>query len=134
GSKPVAPANFADWKAQNQAFEDMSGIRNQFLNLTGSGEPVQLEAHFVTGNLFPLLGVKPALGRFFTAEEDQPGTAKVAVLSYRLWRQNFGADPGAVGRSIFLDDEKYTVVGILPRDFFFDPNADVWAPIALSSR
>ena len=114
-----APANYAGWRAQNEVFEDMAAIRNQFLNLTGAGEPVQFEAHFVTANLFSVLGVEPALGRFFFPEEDRPGAPRVAVLSHRVWQQSFGGDRPVVGRSVLLDDEKYTIVGVLPRAFSF---------------
>jgi hypothetical protein len=77
-----APANYADWKAQNQSFEDMAALTWQSYNLTGDGGPERLEAHGVTANFFSLLGVKPALGRVFLPEEDQPEAGKVALVSY----------------------------------------------------
>src|SRR4030095_10229585 len=74
-----APANYADWKAQNQAFEGMAAIRYRSYNLTGDGEPEKVDAQAVTADFFPLLGLSPALGRNFLPEEDQPGAGKVVI-------------------------------------------------------
>src|SRR5437870_4581105 len=84
-----APANYADWKAQNKVFEDMAALEWRNFNLTDEGEPEKVEAQGVTANFFPLLGVKPMLGRAFTQEEDQPGTNRVVLISYGLWQRRF---------------------------------------------
>src|SRR5215471_2326130 len=86
-----APANYADWKAQTQTFEDIAAMSGQGFNLTVEGEQV-------TANLLPMLGIEPLHGRLFLEEEDRPGANKVAVLSYGLWQRRFGGDPGLVGR------------------------------------
>jgi putative ABC transport system permease protein len=102
-----APANFADWRARNRVFEDMGALRGQIYAITGDGAPEQVEGNPVTANLFPLLGVAPALGRNFLPEEDRPGGPKVAILSFRLWQQRYGAERSAIGRGIRLDGETY---------------------------
>ena len=127
-----AVGNFADWKSQNRVFEDVAAMRQLTFDLTGGGgEPEKLLAYGVGANFFPLLGVEPALGRAFRAEEDSPGAARVAVLGHGLWRRRFGSDPGVVGSELLLDGEKYTVVGVMPAGFQFESaGVDLWTPIA----
>jgi predicted permease len=125
-----APANFVDWKARNHVFEDMAALQGQIYAITGDGAPEQVEGNPVTANLFPLLGVTPALGRNFLPEEDRPGGPKVAILSFRLWQQRYGADRSVIGRGIRLDGETYQIIGIMPRGFIFPDRSDVWVPIA----
>jgi predicted permease len=128
-----AAANYADWKAQNQSFEDMAALEWLNFDLTGNGEPEKITAFGVTQNLFPLLGVNPALGRNFTAEEDQPGANRVAVISHSLWQSRYGTDPGIVGRDILLNGEKHTVVGVMPQGFEFKvADIKLWVPIAFT--
>ncbi|HLM58558.1 MAG TPA: ABC transporter permease [Pyrinomonadaceae bacterium] len=128
-----APANFADWKGQNQSFEDMAALAMRSYDLTGDGEPERLSAYGVTANFFPLLGVGPQLGRTFLPEEDAPGADKVAVISQGLWRRRFGGDPQIVGRDILLNGEKHAVVGVMPQGFQFAlAGVEVWTPLALT--
>jgi predicted permease len=125
-----APANFVDWKVRNHVFEDMAALQGQIYAITGDGAPEQVEGNPVTANLFPLLGVAPVLGRNFLPEEDRPGGPKVAILSFRLWQQRYGAGRSAIGRAIRLDGETYQIIGIMPRGFIFPDRSDVWVPIA----
>ncbi|MGH9841025.1 MAG: ABC transporter permease [Blastocatellia bacterium] len=130
-----APGNYADWKAQSQTFAEMAARGNRSFNLTGDGEPEKLQAYEVTANFFPLLGVRPALGRTFSAEEDQPGANKVAIISHSLWQTRYGGDPGLLNRGILLNDEKYTVIGVMPANFQFGPDyIKLWTPIALTPQ
>lgn len=130
-----APANYADWNAQNRSFEGMAAIRDQFMSLTGAGEPVQLRVIAATANLFSVLGVQPALGRAFAAEEDRYGGPQVVILSYGLWKRQFGGDANIVGQEITLDDEKYSVVGIMPRGFRYPQRTtDALIPAQFSSH
>jgi putative ABC transport system permease protein len=130
-----APANYADWKAQNRVFEDMAAISWPSFNLTDEGEPERVEAHAVTANFFPLLGVKPELGRVFTGEEDQPGRNNVALISYGLWQRRFGGDPALIGKEITLDGQKHVVIGVLPSGFqFMSKETSLWVPIAFSPQ
>jgi len=130
-----APANYVDWKAQNRVFEDMAAINWRSFNLTDEGEPEKVEAQAVTANFFPLLGVKPELGRVFTGEEDQPGRNNVAVISYGLWQRRFGGDPALMGKEILLDGQKHTVIGVTPSGFqFLSKEVGLWVPAAFSPQ
>jgi putative ABC transport system permease protein len=130
-----APANYADWKAQNQVFEDMAALRWGSYNLTDEGEPERVEAQAVTANFFPLLGVTPVLGRVFTPEEDQPGQNTVVLLSYGLWQRRFGGDPALVGKELLLDGQKRSVIGVMPPGFqFLAKETGLWVPMAFSPQ
>ncbi len=129
----VAPANYVDWRAQSQAFEDMAALNWKNFNLTGDGEPERILAHGVTANFLPLLGIQPVIGRNFSVEEDKPDAAKVAILSYGLWQGRYGGDSATVGRDLQLNGEKYAVVGVMPAGFqFLQGDIGVWVPIALT--
>ena len=130
-----AAANYVDWRNQNTVFEGMAAIADESFNLTGTGDPERLEGRLVSANLFPLLGVDPQLGRTFTATEDQPGSNHVVLLSHALWQRRFGGDNSIVGKSINLNGETYTVIGVMPARFEF-PSIDdqVWAPIAFTAE
>jgi len=139
-----APANYADWKAQTQIFEDVAaaatGGKWHVLNLTGetaagAGEPEKLESASVTENLFAVLGARPAVGRVFLPEEDRPGAAHVVLLSHGLWMRRFGGDRGLVGRAILLNGEKCTVVGVMPSGFAYPSHEiDLWTPMAFTPQ
>jgi len=127
-----APANYVDWKTQNQSFVDMAASRETSFNLTGDGEPERVSTYAVTANFFPLLGVQPLLGRSFTPDEDRPGGSKAVVLSYGLWQSRYGGDRNILNREILLNGEKHSVVGVMPASFqFFAKDVRVWVPIAL---
>ncbi len=114
----ISPADFLAWRAQGRVFQDLGAyVPFGRLDWTGGPEPVRLSRHLVSEGLLAALGVRPAHGRLFAAEEYQEGARRVALLSDRLWRTRLGADPAAVGRSLTLGGEVYVVVGVLPRDF-----------------
>ena len=135
----AAPANYADWKAQNTVFENVAayeafskeGSGASDVYLTGSGEPQGLKAMVVSGNLIRMLGVPPLMGRTFTDEETFEGQARVVVLSYGLWQSLFGGDRAVIGRTMMLNGRTYDVVGVMPPAFAF-PGRDVqlWMPLA----
>jgi putative ABC transport system permease protein len=130
-----APANYADWKAQNQVFEDLAALRYGSYNLTDESDPEKVEAQAVTANFFPLLGVTPVRGRGFAPEEDQPDGNKVVLLSYGLWQRRFGGDPALIGKELLLDGQQHTVIGVMPPGFqFLAKETDLWLPMAFSSR
>jgi predicted permease len=130
-----APANYVDWKTQNQSFVDMAASHETSFNLTGDGEPERVSTYAVTANFFPLLGVQPLLGRSFTPEEDRPGGSKAVVLSYGLWQSRYGGDRNILSREILLNGEKHAVVGVMPASFqFFAKDVRVWVPIALTQE
>ena len=128
----VAPANFFDLRNQNQVFEDVGAFGPDDINMTGEGEPEHLDGQLVTANVFSILGVKPALGRTFLANEDQEGQDRVVVLSDALWQRRFNRDPSIVNRSITLNGETFTVVGVMPPGFFFpEREIELWTPWAM---
>jgi putative ABC transport system permease protein len=130
-----AAANYIDWRDQNQVFEGMAATADLSLNLTGAGEPERFDGKRVSANFFSLLGVEPLHGRAFLPEEDVPGANKVVVLSHGLWQRRFGSDSGVVGRSITLNGEAYTVVGVMPPGFqFMSQDVAMWVPIAFTPQ
>ena len=130
-----AAANYVDWRDQSTVFEGMAATADQSLNLTGAGEPERFDGKRVSANFFSLLGVEPQLGRGFMPEEDVPGANKVVVLSHGLWQRRFGSDPGLVGKSITLNGEGYTVVGVMPAGFqFLNKDVGMWVPIAFTQQ
>src|ERR1700722_3319986 len=124
-----APANYFDWKAQNHVFTDMAAVRYRGASITGDGTPEQLKGQAVTPNFFSVLGVTPLIGRTFSEEEDRLG-AQVVVISYGLWQRRYLGDPSRINQSIMLNGTKYSVIGVMPRDFVFrDHERDFWIPI-----
>ena len=122
---------FRDWRARNTVFEDLAGLpsTNQSWTLRGRGEPVELVGRLVSWNFFSVLGVRPALGRALVAEDDRRGAARVVVLGHGLWRDRFAADPRVVGSSVVLDQQPFTVVGVMPEGFAHPAGAQLWTPL-----
>jgi len=127
----VSGANFLDWKKQNHVFADMAAFESNSFNLTGNGMPEQVAGERVTTNLFSVLGVQPLRGRLFVSEEETVGKG-AAIVSYGLWRRRFGGDAALIGKSIVLNGQNYTVVGVLPATFSddysasFAPQSQLW--------
>ncbi len=142
---PMSFPNFIDLRDQAQVLEEMGVFGNISMGLTGSGEPERIAGMRVSATLLPLSGVAPVLGRVFLPEEGRPGGNRVVILSHGLWLRRFGADPRIIGKSLTLDDQSYTVVGVMPPDFDFPPpfkisfasipvtypSAGFWVPLAL---
>jgi putative ABC transport system permease protein len=119
----IAYPNFFDWRAQSQSFERMASYYTNNFALTDVATPVNLRSAVVSTELFPVLGIKPQLGRWFVAEEETPG-ARVAVLSHSLWQRQFGGDPNIVGRALVLNGKPFNVVGVMPAGFQFPIEAE----------
>ena len=130
GGNGISTLTFLDWRNQNTVFDSMAAQTGGDVTLTGRGEPVQLRASHVSAHYFDIFGIKAALGRTFAADEDQRGKEHVAVLSHVLWVSQFGADPALVGRTILLDGESYTVVGVLPAAVRSTRLNQIWLPLA----
>jgi predicted permease len=127
----ISTLNFLDWQRENTVFEYMAAQTGGTVTLSGLGEPVQLRATHVSAHYFDIFGIKPALGRTFAADEDQRGNERVALLSHALWLSQFGADSKLIGRTIRLDGEAYTVIGVLPAGGTFDRAYNqLWMPLA----
>ncbi|HEX8501292.1 MAG TPA: ABC transporter permease [Pyrinomonadaceae bacterium] len=133
-SMGVSFPNFLDWRAQNRVFEDIAAYTEGTYTLVGGGEPEQIRGAGVSSGLFEILGVTPALGRTITPEEDRPGSETVVILSHGLWQRRFGSEPGAVGRTISVNNRPHTVVGVMPPGFKFPEVADLWVPLALDTQ
>jgi putative ABC transport system permease protein len=116
---PVSFANLRDWVDQNHTFEQISAYTFTNLNLTGVGEPEQLLTIRSSANLFPLVGATPLLGRTFLPEEDREGAGHVVILGHGFWKRRFNSDRGIVGKSLTLNNQNYTVVGVMPGTFQF---------------
>jgi predicted permease len=128
----VNPFNFLDWRERTHSFEEMAAVSGQTANLTGLGDPLALAGMRVSPQYFSILGVFPALGRPFSAEEGRPGQEKAAILSFGIWQSRFGGDPSVVGRKITIDGAPSTIVGVMPRGFALPKyNADVWTPLPI---
>src|SRR5689334_511685 len=109
----VSPANYIDWARANHVFEKISIYGGRSMNLTGGGKPEFVRAVTASPDFFSALGVKPLLGRTFVPGEEQPGHDHEVVLSYEFWQSRFGADRSIVGRQITMNDEPYTVIGVM---------------------
>lgn len=131
----VSPPNYRDWRAMSASFSSMGAFTGLPVNLIGQGDPERLEVGAVTPDVFTTLGVKPALGRVFTPDEEGDGAPLTVVLNHVLWQSAFGGDPGVVGREIRLSGislRSYTVIGVMPRGFYFpDRDTDLWVPLRL---
>src|SRR5689334_22723114 len=125
--------NYLDWKAEaGRFFTHFAAERRDNFNLVGDGgEPERVLARMATSELLPMLGVKPVLGRLYTAEEDRAGAPRTVLLTHGLWQRRFGADRQIVGKAIQLSGDSYTVIGVLPRDLRFLSGGDVWVPLGL---
>jgi putative ABC transport system permease protein len=126
----VTPADFLDYRGQSRSFAQFAASISDSIpmNLSGTGEPERLKGGSVTANYLDVFGVKPALGRTFVVEEDQPGRNRVVVLSYSLWERRFGADPAILNQTISLDGFKFTVIGVMPPQFQYPPGVEIWKP------
>jgi putative ABC transport system permease protein len=134
----VSPGNFLHWQDANTVFDQMAAFVDFRANLTEAGEPEQIPGQAVTPNLFPLLGVNAGVGRTFVAEEGNPGSDGVVLLSHGLWQRRFGGAPDIVGKKITLGGKSAIVVGVMPPGFqflipqtsFTGEHAQFWSPLA----
>ena len=141
GPLELAPGKFYDWQRDAQSFEGMAmyqccGFRE--LALTGTGTARTVRATAVSAGFFEIVRARPAFGRVFRQEEDTPGGKYVVVLGDRFWRTEFGGNPDVIGRTVKLNDEAYTIVGVMPATASFASWAatasDVWVPLALTDE
>jgi len=128
----VAVPNYLDWRAQNKTFEQVGLYSWWSTNLTGTDSPERVQGFQVTPNFLDIVGVKPMMGRGFSAEEDQPGKEAVALLTYNLWQRRFGADANIVNKTISTNGISRTVIGVMPPDFNYPKGAEIYAPLPLT--
>jgi len=129
---PQSPGTYLLYRQRSRSFEDITLYTSAQVNVIGDSNAERLPAALVTPSLFHVLRVKPFLGRAFVAEEGQPGPAPVVLLSDRLWRRRFAADPGALGRSIRINGIPRTIVGVMPGGFEFpQAETELWLPLEI---
>jgi predicted permease len=129
----VSYPNFLDWVRDNRSFSALAAFRGDDFNLTGSGEPEHVPVEMVSADFFPVLGVRPVLGRTFRPDEDQLGGTPVALIGGGFWKRKFGAAPDVVGKTLTLNGVAYNIVGVIPASFRyiggnFHPS-DVYTPV-----
>ncbi|MFL6333874.1 MAG: ABC transporter permease [Pyrinomonadaceae bacterium] len=134
----LSVADFRDWQSQSRSFESLAVMPTTVYGygyvLTGRGEPLQLESAKVTGRFFQLLGARAATGRVFDEADDRVGGPAVVVISDRLRRERFGADPSVVGQTVTLNQNAFNVVGVMPPAFNFPSGVDLWIPLLTSAN
>jgi putative ABC transport system permease protein len=126
--KEVSPGNMLDWRERSSSFEHLAVAEPYGFDITGDGPPTPLHAWLISEGFFEALGVEPILGRNFVAEEFQPNSGFVVLLSYGLWQRHFGSNPSIVGQTIQIDHQAATVVGVLPPELEYPEPRDIWAP------
>ena len=130
----ISYPNFRDWQKENRTLSSVAAFRSYAFSLTGAGEAQQVKGEFVSSDTFPMLGVKPLVGRTFVSGEDEIGAAPIAMLAEGLWRRKFGAREDILGKAINLDGKSYVVVGVIPASFHiavpsFSDNREVFVPL-----
>jgi len=129
---PSSEPEFLEYR-QSRSFAHFAGFSTGAVTLTGSGDPLRTAASWGTSDFFQVMGTEPLLGRVFTRDEFEPGHGQVAVLSYSLWQSRFGSSPDIIGKTILLNGQSCTVVGIMPRSFIFPSNqVDIWQPLPIA--
>ncbi len=130
----VSYPNFLDWREQNQSFEHIAAARNAGYNLTYESNAERVQGAQVSADFFPALGAQPALGRAFSADEDRVGGDRVVMLSHALWQRLFAGDTGVIDRTLTLNGQSFTVIGVMPDSFQFLGRAELWVPIGIFSE
>jgi putative ABC transport system permease protein len=129
----ISYPNFLDWVRQNHSFSSLAAFREDDFNMTGLGEPERLPVEMVSASFFSTLGVMPVIGRNFTPQEDQVGAPPVVLLSGGFWKRKFASSPDVLGKTLDLNGVAYTVVGVIPADFYYNGGnfhrSDIFVPI-----
>ena len=128
----VAMANYLDWRAQNQSFDQLALYRWWSANLTGIDPPERIQGFLVTANYFDVTGIKPIMGRTFREEENQPGKDGVAMISNGLWQRRFGGDPNILDKTITVNSISRTIVGVMPDSLSYPIPGEIYAPLAIT--
>jgi predicted permease len=132
----ISYPNFLDWQRMNSVFSSIAAFRPDSFNLTGSGEAQQVKAEMVSADFFPILGVRPILGRTFSVDEDRPGAGRVALISDGLWKRKFGSSMQICGTTITMDGKGYTIIGVIPAGLHlaiqsYHEKNDVFIPVGI---
>jgi predicted permease len=128
----VAPENFLDLQEHNTSFAALSAFRPWNANLSGIGEPERVQAAFVTPEFFAVLGIEPSLGRALTVEDAKPGRPGTLVVSRGFWSSRLGSNSSAIGKTVSLNGSAYTIVGVMPEEFNFPLETEMWVPLTFT--
>src|SRR6185436_14193595 len=133
-SRPISPPNYFDLRDETRSFAGIAAYWSPSVSISGAGiEPEKVLAATCSSDLFRVLGVGPAAGRAFGADDDRPGAARIAILGHGLWQRRFGGAAGVIGRELMLDGTPTTIVGVMPRGFAFPvEGTELWVPLRLS--
>ena len=121
--------DFVDYRAQQRTFVDLGAYTSGTIYVSGDEKAERYDGSWITANAFDIVGVRPLLGRAFRSGEDTPSGAKVAILAYTTWRERYADDPAMIGRTIRVNGDPYTVVGVMPDGFAFPNNDKIWVPL-----
>lgn len=124
--RSVAPGNFVDWSAQNKTFEELAATFYGNFNVTGDGEPERIDGATITSNFMHVLGAQPQLGRTFLPDDDEHQDRNLVLLGHALWQRRFGGARDVLNRSITIDEQRYTVVGVMGPEFQFPERSELW--------
>ena len=128
--QPASFPDFNDWQAQSQSFERIVATRTMSVNFTDGDEPERVNGARVSAGFLSMLRVSPVAGRDFLESEAQPGGAPVALIGYKLWQERYGGDASLIGRAVSIDSTSYTIVGVLPKSFYYPtPDTQVYIPL-----
>jgi len=130
GEEPVLVTDFIELQKQSRTLGKIAAYVSSHVNLTVGSQPERISSTLVSADLFSSLGVTPMLGRAILPQERHPGANRVAVISHNLWQRNFRSDPNVIGRTVTLDHENYTIVGVMPGGFQFPEDCEMWLPLA----
>ena len=130
----LSPGNYLDFRDHNHSFSGITAFGGRGFNLAGGTQPERLRGSRVTSDFFQVLGRTPLLGRTFTAQEGQLGAPLVAILSYGLWQRRLAGNRDALGQTLKMNEELYTVVGVMPPDFEFPGRTEVWTPLTMDTQ
>ena len=131
----VAPGNFKDWGEQNQTFDQVIAINQNYFDITDGDQPERFNGYMVSPTFFDALGAKAVLGRTFSPVEDRPGQNQVVVLKHSLWQNRFGADPEIINKTVAINGKRFSVVGVMGPDFNFPFNGgELWTPLTFDSQ
>src|SRR5262249_41559524 len=126
----VSPADFLDWRRQNDVFENIAAVVDTTTSVTGDGDPIVVGAQAVSWSFFNVLGVRPALGRTFQLDDEAVGPDhRVAIITHGFWQRRYGADQNIVGRKVSLNGNAWPIVGVLPESFHFVKDTQIFAPL-----
>jgi putative ABC transport system permease protein len=131
----ISAPNFLDWQGQQTSFERLAAFQNDVFDLAGQDGIEQVAGIHASAGIFPLLGARIVQGRVFLPDDDKPDAQRVVLISHEFWQARYGANPGAVGETLALGGQSYTIIGVLARDFeFISPANELWVPLRLGNE